>query len=182
MKTPEQIMHSFRLHTLHNRSGCIGCAYRDPNKISFKCQDELFKDVREYIKQLQEAVEQWELVASSPGTVEDIARENTMLTKYARQREKQVTELSAANVKLQKEISQLKAERDAVIRDLQECAQCGHCKHQEKNLVKCNEYDFYCVKCDCVGCACLTCDEIEHQNWEWRGIQREDGNGLRSTD
>jgi len=53
MKTHDQIMHSFRLHTLNNRSGCIGCAYRDPNKISFKCQDELFKDVREYIKQLE---------------------------------------------------------------------------------------------------------------------------------
>ena len=53
MKTPNQIMHSFRLHTLNNRSGCIGCAYRDPNKISAKCQHELFKDVREYIKQLK---------------------------------------------------------------------------------------------------------------------------------
>lgn len=53
MKNPNQIRHSFRLHTLHNRSGCIGCAYRDPNKISAKCQDELFKDVREYIKQLE---------------------------------------------------------------------------------------------------------------------------------
>lgn len=78
-KTPDEIKKSFRLHTLSNRSGCIGCAYRDPNKISFKCQSELFKDVREYIKQLEsqnaellKKVEQLE--AERDAAVADISR------------------------------------------------------------------------------------------------------------
>ena len=31
-----------------------GKGYRDPNKVSFKCQDELFKDVRVLIRQIIE--------------------------------------------------------------------------------------------------------------------------------
>jgi hypothetical protein len=52
-RTPDEIMKALRIHSLNHPNGCVGCAYRDPNKISFKCQSKLFKDVREYIKQLE---------------------------------------------------------------------------------------------------------------------------------
>lgn len=55
MKSPDKIKKSLRIHTLSHRSGCIGCAYCGDNtaKIPNGCADKLFKDVREYIKQLE---------------------------------------------------------------------------------------------------------------------------------
>jgi len=53
MKTPEDIKKSFRIHSLNNPSGCVGCKYRGETKIPGKCSRELFKDVREYIQQLE---------------------------------------------------------------------------------------------------------------------------------
>lgn len=61
METPDRIKTSLRIHTLNHRSGCIGCAYRgdNPAKIPNGCADKLFKDVREYIKQLEARVPRW---------------------------------------------------------------------------------------------------------------------------
>lgn len=59
MKTADQIKKSLRIHSLNHPSGCIGCAYRGDNasKIPHSCADKLFKDVREYIRQLEERCE-----------------------------------------------------------------------------------------------------------------------------
>lgn len=115
-------------------------------------------------KLLQDAVDQWEYVAASPGAVEDMARENDMLTKYARQREKQVTELSASNVKLQKEVYQLKAERDAAVADLAHVKDCDTCKYDNACLTGKKD----CFACHEKSCPCLIC------RYEWRGVQKEE--------
>lgn len=112
-----------------------------------------------YIKELETDLMAWGDVAASPGAVEDMARENAMLTKYSRQREKQVTELSASNVKLQKEISQLKAERDAAVGELVGCCHVCCWKDTEK-----------CASCHFNEEAW----NVHESNWEWQGIQKED--------
>ena len=86
-----------------------------------------------------------------------------------------ITDYERENARLKAELETVKRERNAAILDMKEYTHCGYCKHQNKNIVKCTEFDFCCDKCDAVGCECVSCDEIEHQNWQWRGLQENGG-------
>ena len=92
---------------------CVECPYK---MIRYpKCREELMQDSRDFVRRLKDAVDQFEMVAPSPGAVEDMARENTEL--------------------LQK-IKQLELERDAAISDMGTLAEhrlnpCDVCKHLE---------------------------------------------------
>lgn len=59
-------------------------------------------------KLMQDAVDQWEFVAASPGAVEDMARENAELLK---------------------KVEQLQAERDAAVGRLKQIRDCERCKN-----------------------------------------------------
>jgi hypothetical protein len=79
-----------------------------------KCREELMRDSCDIVSLLKNAVDQFEMVAPSPGAVEDMARENTEL--------------------LQK-IKQLEQERDAAIKDIPRA--CGYCKHYVHSKMLC---------------------------------------------
>lgn len=120
---------------------CGGCAYLDTRG---PCVDHVLPDVLALVEQLQatvsekekviaelsgkigqleadnkllqDAVDQWELVAASPGAVEDMAR---------------------AYGELVEKVEQLQAERDAVVKDMYaECA-CDVCKHNDRTETIC---------------------------------------------
>lgn len=100
MKTPEEIKKGLRVcdsvgRVLKAEGWCKEkCPYMDSE---FGCgQDYLLADALDYIKQLEEGIEQWELVAASPGAVEDMGREIARLeAEIDRQRERiRVLELS----------------------------------------------------------------------------------------
>ena len=63
------------------------------------------------VRLLQDAVDQWEYVAASPGAVEDMARENTELLK---------------------KVEKLQAERDAAVKSLR--GRCFECKNNKTSV------------------------------------------------
>lgn len=68
MRRPEEIKRGLGCC---NTIDCDACPYHgEPDCSYLPCQDAL-----DYIKQLEEGIEQWELVAASPGAVEDMGRE-----------------------------------------------------------------------------------------------------------
>ena len=67
-------------------------------------------------------------------------------------------------------------ERNAAIRQLLEADKnnpfaCSYCKHDDV----CDGRLAVCGDCGMDGCPCNTC--INHSNWQWRGIQKEDWHG-----
>lgn len=123
---------------------CVECPYK---MIRYpKCREELMRNSRDFVRDLKDAVDQFEMVAPSPGAVEDMARENTEL--------------------LQK-IEQLEQERDAAVRDitLYPCFSCSN--NQSKTL--CND----CLRnrsnaLDAAG-------KFLPDNYKWRGVCEENG-------
>lgn len=74
-------------------------------------------------------------------------------------------------------IEQLEAERDAAVADIRLAftsyvGTCQTCKHGE-NQVDCIE-PLRCGNCENEKCKCQSCDSYD-SNWEWRGVQKEDG-------
>ena len=74
------------------------------------------------------------------------------------------------------ELEQVKRERNAAIRQLLEADKnnpfaCSYCKHDDV----CDGRLAVCGDCGMDGCPCNTC--INHSNWQWRGIQKEDWHG-----
>lgn len=116
---------------------CGGCAYLDTRG---PCVDHVLPDVLALVEQLQatvsekekviaelsgkigqleadnkllqDAVDQWELVAASPGAVEDMGRENAELLK---------------------KVEQLQAERDAALENIR--GDCVYCLHLCEDMV-----------------------------------------------
>ena len=75
-------------------------------------------------------------------------------------------------------IQQLEAERDAAVADVRLAytsyvGACQTCKHV-KDQVDCDN-PLGCGHCGEEKCKCNTCDN-DYSNWEWRGVQKEDGN------
>lgn len=77
-----------------------------------------------------------------------------------------VQQLEAQNAELLKKIEQLQAERDAAVKDLHyavnhplSAGTCFACAHSD----------------DCYSGG--DCDAVENDRWEWRGVQKEDGDG-----
>ena len=89
MKKPEEIKKGLECC---KDARCKGCPYSSIRH----CAEENGIDALEYIKLLEEGIEQWELVAASPGAVEDMGREIARLeAEIERQREKiRVLEMS----------------------------------------------------------------------------------------
>ena len=77
---------------------------------------------------------------------------------YAKAHEEWKAEAESVTLLL-KEVTKLKAERDAAVADLKHYAECGACKY---NTVEYSVNGF-CVEC-LVGRTVL-------KNWEWRGVQ-----------
>lgn len=85
-------------------------------------------------------MDEWEMVAASPGAVEDMARENTEL--------------------LQK-IKQLEQERDAMIESLRKSKACCVCANRNTRNPNKNTYD---ITGKCIRCVC------GESQFEWRGV------------
>lgn len=86
-------------------SQCISSDYCEGWNDAIK---EIPDDLLERIQQLEAGIEEWEMVAASPGAVEDMARENAELLE---------------------KIKQLEKERDAAVADLGNARGCKTCKH-----------------------------------------------------
>ena len=116
MKTPDEIKKGLECCYKHAcigcpyESACIGCPYESDCDCWPESDGSIEKDALAYIQQLEDGIGQWEMVAASPGAVEDMARENAELLK---------------------KVEQLQAERDAAVDDIELCDACGVCKHYE---------------------------------------------------
>lgn len=98
--------------------------------------EEIPDDLLERIHQLEAGIEEWEMVAASPGAVEDLARENAELLE---------------------KIKRLERERDAAVRDMGKARDCNTCKY--KNTYP-NEQP--CKSCGIIGTGfewCGPCEE-----------------------
>lgn len=69
--------------------------------------------------------------------------------------------------RLRKELAQVKRERDDVARWEDDCP---HCQHRDDAPVDC---DLECLRCE-NPCICHKCRDGD--KFEWRGVQKEDGN------
>lgn len=76
--------------------------------------EEIQDDLLERIQQLEAGIEEWEMVAASPGAVEDMARENAELLE---------------------KVKQLERERDAAIHDVAYVKRCRLCKHGQRGFI-----------------------------------------------
>ena len=100
------------------------------------------------VVKLKAEMDEREMGASSPGAVEDMARENTEL--------------------LQK-IKQLEQERDAMIESLRKSKACCVCANRNTRNPNKNTYD---ITAKCIRCVC------GESQFEWRGVCEENGRGV----
>lgn len=140
MKTPEEIKKGLFCCW---EDGCTTCPYDEDCTMEANFE-QLAKDALAYIQQLEADKAAWEDVAASPGTVEDMARENYRLTER---------------------LAQVERERDALLHDLRRAdyVDCYACKHNQSS---------YDCDVDCANCLNpCTCNSCHHNNkWEWRGV------------
>jgi len=154
MKSPDEIKKGLEC------GDCKSCPYGERNNYDGDNHcGEVEGDALAYIQQLEAGIAEWEDVAASPGAVEDMAREIDWLKKQLRQAAKHNQQLQADNAEL---LSAVKIQ-----------APCYLCKHHKIHSLICEEHDWLCDECDAVDCVCLSCEEIERQNWEWRGARKE---------
>ena len=144
MKTPDEIKKALEC-CFYNSAQCGDCPY-----YPVSCDKELVRDAREYIRQLESGIAEWEDVAASPGAVEDMAREIDRLEMQKRQTAKR--------------IQQLEAERDAAVADLKELANkqgvCFGCK--------------WFTGEHCGDPECKVICSFHADKWQWRGVQKEE--------
>lgn len=120
-KTPEEIKIGLEccekyLNGAPEEECCHVCNYAN------NCA-ELKLDAIALIRQLEAGIDEFEMVAASPGEVEDMARENAELFE---------------------KVKQLEQERDAAVADLATIHKCEPCKHRTSNSYTSNE---------CFGCV-----------------------------
>lgn len=148
MKTHEQIKKG--LECCSKSFSSFACMKVCPYIKEPSCGVNLYRDALALIQQLQDGIDQWELVAASPGAVEDMARENSELLEKVEQLQDHLREA-------RKKIKQLQAERDAAVKDCG-CFPCQTCEEREN------------------GDLCRMC-EIEggyRSFHQWRGVQKEE--------
>lgn len=168
---------------------CGGCAYLDTRG---PCVDHVLPDVLALVEQLQatvsekekviaelsgkigqleadnkllqDAVDQWEFVAASPGAVEDMARENSRLMERVKHLEQDCRNMIEIWEGMTKYVRQLEAERDAAVETVKQLKRCADCKHATIIL------DMTGVWVDCPKrdgrCSAKSL-------WEWSGVTKE---------
>ena len=142
MKTPEEIKMGLECCRVGD-CDCYNCPYLKTRS----CMHYLKQDALTYIHELESDLSAWGDVASSPGAVEDMARENYIL-------QHNLHEERELNEYLRDKLKQLKAERDAAVKDLSFVSECRVCKHYGCNISK--EPCRYC--------------SVRNDKWEWRGL------------
>ena len=125
MKTPEEIKRGLECCLVaDDMCRCDECPYSRNGYNTLKCDIELGEDAIEFITMMENATDEWEMVAASPGAVEDMARDNAQKDERIRQLEREKADL------------------------LYMCEQAGRCllcKHTAKGTK-----DYPC--CDCRYC------------------------------
>ena len=146
MKTPEEIKKGLRYLGARN----IDDKLLLTESLVYAWQEDLACDALAYIQQLESDLSAWGDVASSPGAVEDMARENYIL-------QHNLHEERELNEYLRDKLKQLKAERDALMHWAK--GRCDTCAHSDD-----------CVKHDPdpEGYIIHWYDDCEI--WEWRGM------------
>lgn len=127
MKTPNEIKLGLECCLIadDDMCRCDECPYSRNGYNTLQCDIELGEDAIDLQTKLQNAIDEWEMVATSPGAVEDMARENTQMAERIRQ---------------------LEREREKLLNFAAE-AGCEACRYAEKEV-----HDFPCCECDhCYG-------------------------------
>lgn len=140
-KTPDEIKKGLRLYASELDDIVAVCDMSEAMGLLEEARNKMF-EAANCIDEMDSDLSAWGDVASSPGAVEDMARENTEL--------------------LQK-IEQLEKERNAAVADLKEaCAGCSndtlccnYCKYQEDDLQCHHDCKMYTKEWD----------------WQWRGVK-----------
>lgn len=121
MKTPEEIKRGLECCLVaDDMCRCDECPYSRNGYNTLKCDIELGEDAIEFTTMMENATDEWEMVAASPGAVEDMARENAQKDERIRQ---------------------LEREKELLIEQLR--GACHACKHLEKSTLK--ESCMYCI-------------------------------------
>ncbi len=91
MKTPDEIKRGLECCLIADNDMCLcdECPYSRDGYNTLKCDIELGNDTIDYLIQHENAKDEWEMVAASPGAVEDMARENAQMAERIRQMERE---------------------------------------------------------------------------------------------
>lgn len=122
MKTPDEIKKGLACRILGSAEKCDQKCSTCQLFVPGYLYPEIYKDALALIQQLEAGIDEFEMVAASPGVVEDMARENAELLE---------------------KVKQLEKERDAAVADLATIHKCEPCKHRTSNSYISNE----CLDC-----------------------------------
>lgn len=140
MKSPDEIKKALEC-CFYDSERCADCPY-----YPVSCDVELVRDAREYIRQLEAKIEEYEQAANK--------------CCYESRCNAEINQLEALCKRLRDENEQLEAERDAAVKDMP--TSCILCKHFQKKHNTCNSKK----PCDRIGGV--------RTEWQWRGVQKED--------
>ena len=109
-KTPEEIKKGLRRFATELDDIVVLCNVEEAAGLLEEARNRMF-EAANYIEEMESDLCAWADVASSPGAVEDMARENYMLTER---------------------LAQVERERDAAVKSMRLVRLCENCKHVDK--------------------------------------------------
>lgn len=157
-----------------NGTSCRGCPYCEECAIASDCNP-MQKDLQGYIQQLESDNQQLEGMLTHMNQLRDAAAGRALqMEERVHQLEADLEDMTTRykiaddcakkkgemNEKLYAELAAVKAERDALIYDIEEyCAECALCKHYTQG-----PYETPCNSCKHMHTAAVV------SMWEWRGV------------
>jgi hypothetical protein len=146
MKTPDEIKKGLRRFATELDDIVAFCNVEETAGLLEEARNRMF-EAANCIEEMDSDLSAWGDVASSPGAVEDMARENYMLTER---------------------LAQVERERDAAVADLTDSKECDYCKYKDL-FPACGEKS--CYSCD-KECPCSWCSKAG-DGFKWRGVCEE---------
>lgn len=160
-----------------NGTSCRGCPYCEECAIASDCNP-MHKDLQDYIQQLEaQNAEQAERIRGLESSLMDEVSKTELIHVVDLNDDaiKVIQQLQADNAQLNRcienmtdklnaahdETAKLQAERDAAVSEL--VGTCQVCRWEETEK---------CASCH----FCEDAWNVHESNWEWRGVQKEDGN------
>lgn len=143
MKTSEEIKKGLRSFATELDDIVALCNVEETGGLLEEARNRMF-EAATCIEEMDSDLSAWGDVASSPGAVEDMARENYRLTER---------------------LAQVERERDAAVGDLTVSAECDFCEHKDL-FPACGEKS--CYSCD-KECPCALCCK-GGAGFKWRGV------------
>lgn len=143
MKTPEKIKKGLRRFATELDDIVALCNVEETGGLLEEARNRMF-EAATCIEEMDSDLSAWGDVASSPGAVEDMARENYMLTER---------------------LAQVERERDAAVKDLGTEKSCQTCAHE--GIRRSSWCEVICLLCENISCPCESC------NYKWRGVCEE---------